>query len=147
MEVILIEDIPSLGKAGERIKVADGYAKNYLLPRKKAVKATAATIKNLKQEQLASERRQQRLLHEAQQLAQRINEITCTISKAAGEEGKLFGAVTTTDIENALRKHGISIDRKKIVLEEPIKNVGVYTIPIKLHPNVVAELKLWVEKE
>jgi large subunit ribosomal protein L9 len=80
-------------------------------------------------------------------LAQKIEELSCTVTKPAGEEGKLFGAVTAADIQDALQEQGVSVDRKKIVLEEPIKNLGVYTVSLKLHPLVVAQLKLWVVKE
>jgi len=147
MEIILIEDVPSLGNAGDLVKVSDGYARNYLLPRKKAVRATAVTLKTVEQERHTLEHKQDKLEQEAQELAQKIEEISCTISKPAGEEGKLFGAVTSADIEEALREQGVSVDRKKIVLEEPIKNLGVYTVSLKLHPQVIAQLKLWVVKE
>ena len=84
---------------------------------------------------------------EAHKLAQRIEGISCTVAKPAGEGGKLFGAVTSADIEGALREHGVLVDRKKIELEEPLKSLGVYTVPIRLHPHVMAQLKLWVVKE
>ncbi len=147
MEIILIEDVPSLGKTGDLVKVSDGYARNYLLPRKKAVKATATSLKAVEQGRYSLEHKQDKLEQEAQELAQRMEEISCTVAKPAGEEGKLFGAVTSADIEEALREQGVSVDRKKIVIEEPIKNLGVYTVSLKLHPAVVAQLKLWVVKE
>jgi large subunit ribosomal protein L9 len=147
MEIILIEDVPSLGNAGDLVKVSDGYARNYLLPRKKAVRATAVSLKAVEREQHSIEYKQDKLEQEAQDLAQRIEEISCTVAKPAGEEGKLFGAVTSADIEDALREQGVSVDRKKIVLDEPIKNLGVYTVSLKLHPQVMAQLKLWVVKE
>lgn len=147
MELILMEDVPSLGKVGDLVKVSDGYARNYLLPRKKAVRATTATLKAVEREQHSLEHKQDKLEQEAQELAQRIEELSCTITKPAGEEGKLFGAVTSADIEDALHGQGVSVDRKKIVLEDPIKNLGVYTVSLKLHPQVTAQLKLWVVKE
>jgi large subunit ribosomal protein L9 len=147
MEIILIEDVPSLGKAGDRMRVSDGYARNYLLPRKMAVTATATSLKALEYERDFLQHREDKLEQEARKLAQKIGEISCTIAKPAGEEGKLFGAVTSADIEEALREQGVSVDRKKIVLEEPIKNLGVYTVSLKLHSSVVAQLKLWVVKE
>ena len=147
MEIILMEDVPSLGKVGDLVKVSDGYARNYLLPRKKAVQATAVSLKAVEREQHSIEYKQDKLEQEAQELAQRIEEISCTVAKPAGEEGKLFGAVTSADIEDALREQGVSVDRKKIVLDEPIKNLGVYTVSLKLHPQVMAQLKLWVVKE
>jgi large subunit ribosomal protein L9 len=147
MEIILIEDVPSLGKAGDLVRVSDGYARNYLLPSRKAVRATATSLKAVEQEQHLVQHRQDKLEQEAQELAQRIEEISCTVAKPAGEEGKLFGAVTSADIEEALREQGVSVDRKKIVLDEPIKNLGVYTVSLKLYSSVVAQLKLWVVKE
>jgi large subunit ribosomal protein L9 len=147
MEIILREDIPAVGKAGDVVRVSDGYARNYLLPRKKAVKATATSLKAVEQERHSLQHRQDKAEQEARELAERIEEISCTIAKPAGEEGKLFGAVTTADIEETLREHGVSVDRKKIVLEEPIKNLGVYTVSLKLHPTVAAPLKVWVVKE
>jgi large subunit ribosomal protein L9 len=147
MELILMEDVPSLGKVGDLVKVSDGYARNYLLPRKKAVRATAVGIKAVERERHSLEHKQDKLEQEAQELAQKIEEISCTVAKPAGEEGKLFGAVTAADIEEALREQGVSVDRKKIILEEPIKNLGVYTVSLKLHHRVIAQLKLWVVKE
>jgi large subunit ribosomal protein L9 len=147
MEIILVEDVPSLGKAGDRMRVSDGYARNYLLPRKMAVTATATSLKALEHERDFLQHKHDKLEQEARKLAQKIGEISCTIAKPTGEEGKLFGAVTSSDIEAALRDQGISVDRKKILLEEPIKNLGVYTVSLKLHPAVAAELKLWVVKE
>ena len=147
MELILMEDVPSLGNAGDLVKVSDGYARNYLLPRKKAVRATAVSLKAVERERQTVEHKQDKQAQEAQELAQRIEELSCTITKPAGEEGKLFGAVTSADIEEALQGQGVSVDRKKIVLEEPIKNLGVYTVSLKLHPQVTAQLKLWVVKE
>jgi large subunit ribosomal protein L9 len=147
MELILMEDVPSLGKTGDLVKVSDGYARNYLLPRKKAVRATAVSLKAVEQERHTLEHKQDKLEQEAQELAQKIEEISCTVAKPAGEEGKLFGAVTSADIEDALREQGVLVDRKKIVLEEPIKNLGVYTVSLKLHPQVTPQLKLWVVKE
>jgi len=147
MEVILMDDIASLGKAGDLVKVSDGYARNYLLPRNKAVTATANNRRMLEHNKDLLQHRMDRLEKEAQKQAKRIEEISCTIAKPVGEGGKLFGAVTTSDIEDALREHGMLLDRKKIELDEPIKNLGVYTVPVRLHPKVVGQLKLWVVKE
>jgi large subunit ribosomal protein L9 len=147
MEIILMEDVPSLGKMGDTVRVSDGYARNYLLPRKKAVIATAAGLQALEHERHLSEHKQEKSEQGAQELAHKLAEISCTVAKPAGEGGKLFGAVTSADIEKVLREQGVAVDRKKIVLEEPIKNVGAYTVSLKLHPTVVAHLNLVVEKE
>ena len=147
MEIILMEDVPSVGKMGDKVRVSDGYARNYLLPRKKAVIATAAGLQVLERAKQLVQHRGERSEQEARELAQRLAEISCTIAKPAGEGGKLFGAVTSADIEKALQAQGVQVDRKKIVLEEPIKNIGAYTVSLKLHPTVVAQLNLVVEKE
>lgn len=147
MEIILMEDVPSVGKVGDRVRVSDGYARNYLLPRKKAVMATATSQKALEHERHLLLHKEDRLAQEAQELVQKLEEISCSVAKPAGEGGKLFGAVTSADIAKALREQGVSVDRRKIVLEEPIKNLGAYTVSLKLHPTVVAQLKLWVVKE
>jgi len=147
MEIILMEDVPSVGKMGDRVKVSDGYARNYLLPRKKAVIATAAGLQALERERHVAQHKEERSEQEARELARRLAEISCTVTKPAGEGGKLFGAVTSADIEKALREQGVDVDRKKIVLEEPIKNIGAYTVSLKLHHAVVAQLNLVVEKE
>ena len=147
MELILMEDVPAVGKAGDLVKVSDGYARNYLLPRKKAVMATATTQKALEHERRLVQRKQERLQEDAQALVQRLAEISCTVVKPAGEGGKLFGAVTSADIEQSLRAQGVVVDRRKIVIEEPIKHVGAYTVSLKLHSTVVAPLSIVVEKE
>jgi large subunit ribosomal protein L9 len=147
MEIILMEDVPSVGKMGDLVRVSDGYARNYLLPRKKGVMATAASFQAVERAKDLSQHREERSEQEARELAQRLAEISCTVAKPAGEGGKLFGAVTSADIAKALRQQGIAIDRKKIVLEEPIKNIGAYTVSLKLHATVMAQLKLVVEKE
>lgn len=147
MEVILMEDVPSLGKTGDLVKVSDGYARNYLLPRKKAVTATANNLSALEHNKRLLQHKLSKVEKEAQKLAKRIEETSCTIAKPVGEGGKLFGAVTSTDIEGALREQGVVVDRKKVELEEPIKNLGVYTVPIRLHSEMVVPLKLWVVKE
>jgi large subunit ribosomal protein L9 len=147
MEIILMEDVPFVGKVGDVVRVSDGYARNYLLPRKKAVPATATSQKALDHERHLVQHQQGRLEQEAQQLAQRLADLSCSVAKRAGEGGKLFGAVTSADIAKALREQGVSVDRRKIVLEEPIKNVGTYTVYLKLHPTVTAQLNVVVEKE
>jgi large subunit ribosomal protein L9 len=147
MELILMEDVPAVGKLGDRVKVSDGYARNYLLPRKKAVPATAKTQKALEHTQRLVQRKQERSQTDAQALMQKLTEISCTVRKPAGEEGKLFGTVTSADIAHALHEQGVDVDRRKIVLDEPIKHLGAYTVTIKLHTAVTASLNVTVEKE
>jgi large subunit ribosomal protein L9 len=147
MEVILLEDIPSLGNIGDTVKVADGYARNFLLPRKKAVQATSKKLKALEHEKRLVQDRMDKSVKEAEKLAQRLEDYSCTISKTVGESGKLFGAVTSMEIEQNLRENGFNIERKDILLEEPIKSLGIYTVPVRLNAEVTANLKVWVVKE
>ena len=147
MEVILLEDIPSLGNIGDTVKVADGYARNFLLPRKKAVQATSKKLKALEHEKRLVQDRMDKSVKEAEKVAQRLEDYSCTISKTVGESGKLFGAVTSMEIEQNLRENGFNIERKDILLEEPIKSLGIYTVPVRLNAEVTANLKVWVVKE
>lgn len=147
MEVILMEDIPSLGKMGDLVKVADGYGRNFLIPKKKAVRATSKKVKALEHEKRLVQDHLDKSAREADRLAKRLEDYSCTISKSVGESGKLFGAVTSMEIEQNLLENGFNIERKNILLEEPIKSLGIYTVPIKLDPNVTANLKVWVVKE
>ncbi|NWG01442.1 MAG: 50S ribosomal protein L9 [Syntrophaceae bacterium] len=147
MQVILLENIPSLGKAGDLVKVSDGYGRNYLIPQKKAVLATEKSFKVIEHQKRLIEQRMEKTKKNAEKAAQQIESLSCTFTKTVGESGKIFGSVTSMDIENYLRENGVEIDRKKISLEEPIKNLGMFTVPIKLHPEVVAHLKVWVIQE
>ncbi len=147
MEIILLEDIPSLGKVGDLVKVSDGYGRNYLIPQKLAIKATLKNRKKLEHEKRFAQEKTDKVKRDAEKLATRIEEFSCTITKPVGESGKLFGSVTSKEIEQQLNENGFQIDRKKIELEEPIKNLGVYTIPVRLHSEVIANLKLWVVRE
>jgi len=146
MKVVLLEDIPKLGKMGDLIQAKDGYARNYLLPKKLAVPANPQNLKTLEHQKTLLTQKQNRIKRDAEKLAQKIEKISCTISKPAGEEDKLFGSVTSLDIESSLNEEGLKIDRKKILLEEPIKSLGIYKVPIKLHPEVTANIKIWVVK-
>jgi large subunit ribosomal protein L9 len=147
MHVILLEDIPSLGKVGDRVKVSDGYGRNYLIPQKKAVLATEKDLKAVEHQQRQVQVRLEKAKKDAEKEVQQIEQLSCTFAKTVGESGKLFGSVTSMEIEEFLKENGIAVDRKKILLEEPIKNVGVFTVPIKLHPEVTAHLKVWVVQE
>jgi large subunit ribosomal protein L9 len=147
MEIILREDIEKLGRRGEIVKVADGYARNFLLPRKLAVVATDANKKIIGQERQAWLKREAKLESEAQELAKLLSSITLEIAQRAGEDGTLFGSVTTQAISDALQKQGYTVERKKILLEDPIKRVGEYKVPIRLHRNVTVEIGLRVVPE
>jgi len=147
MEVILREDIEKLGNRGEVVKVASGYARNFLLPRKMAVAATAANKKIVEQERQAHLRKEAKLKNEAEDLAQLVTGVVVTIPQKAGENDQLFGSVTTKDIGDALAAKNFTIDRRKVHLEEPIKQLGEYKVPVRLHKDVTAEITVIVVKE
>lgn len=147
MQVILLEDVPSLGKVGDLVKVSDGYGRNYLIPKKKAIFATEKNLKAMEHQKTMVHQRIGKIKKDVEKVAQQIEKLSCTFSKPVGESGKLFGSVTSMEIEAFLKENRIEVDRKKILLEEPIKNLGMYTVPIKLHPEVTAHLKIWVVQE
>lgn len=147
MEVILREDIDKLGNRGSVVKVADGYARNFLLPRRLAVAATEANKKIVAQEREAWLRKEARLKSEAEDLAKLLSAVTLTITQRAGEEGHLFGSVTSKDIAEALEKQNFSIDRKKIQLEENIRQVGEHKVPVRLYRDVTADITVNVVGE
>lgn len=147
MQVILLEDVPSLGKIGDLVRVSDGYGRNYLIPKKKAILATEKSVKALEHQKRQVQQRMGKTKKDAERFGQQIENLSCTFTRTVGESGKLFGSVTSMDIEEYLKENGIDLDRKKILLEEPIKNVGMFTVPIKLHAEVTAHLKVWVVQE
>ncbi|OGQ04956.1 MAG: 50S ribosomal protein L9 [Deltaproteobacteria bacterium RIFCSPLOWO2_12_FULL_44_12] len=146
MEVILKEDVKTLGKAGEIVKVKPGFARNFLLPQGKAVKADRSNLKELEHHKKAGEARQTKLKKQADDLGVKISLLSVTIKREVGEGDKLFGSVTSKDIADALRSESILIDKKMIQLASPIKELGVFDIPVKLHAEVTANLKVWVVK-
>jgi len=146
MKVILLEQVEKLGSPGAQVEVADGYARNFLIPKRKAVAATPAHVKSLDHLLRQNKGRKDRFRQAAESMAARIAEASCVIKRQAGEQEKLFGSVTNQDIAAALGARGLDVDRRKILLQEPIKVLGSYTIPIRLHPEVVAELRLTVER-
>ena len=147
MRLILRSDIEQLGKRGEVVKVAPGYGRNYLLPKGLAYEFSDANIQRVEKERKVLQVRQLKEREEAQELCRRIAAVSCTIVKKVGESDTLYGSVTNADIANALHKEGFAIDKRKIQLEEPIKALGIYTVPIRLHPEVPCALKVWVVKE
>ncbi|MCC6863055.1 MAG: 50S ribosomal protein L9 [Bryobacterales bacterium] len=147
MEVILREDIEKLGHRGQVVKVADGYARNFLLPKRLAVQATEANKKIVEQERQAHLRREAKLKNDAEDLAKMLSGVRVTITQKAGESDQLFGSVTAKDVAEALEKQNFSIDRRKIHLEEPIKQLGQYQVPVRLHREVTAEITVEVVRE
>ncbi len=147
MNIILTEDVESLGSAGDLVKVKDGFARNYLIPGGKAMVATTQNVKMLEHQKQLVQARLNKLKREAELLARKIEEVSCTVAKQVGEEDKIFGAVTAADIQASLAHEGVEIDRRKIQLDEPLKSLGIFSVPVKLHPEVIAQLKVWVVKE
>ncbi len=147
MEIILREDYKELGQAGDTVKVKDGYARNYLIPAGIAYPNTKANRKLFENEMQQQTWRQSRDKKEAEELAKKLETVSCTITVQVGEEDKLFGSVTSQNIADNLTDQGIAVDKRKIVLDEPIKSLGIYSVPIKLHPEVEATVKVWVVKE
>jgi large subunit ribosomal protein L9 len=147
MEIILKKDTPSLGKLGNVVKVADGYARNYLIPHGVGIEATPKNLKLLEREIKLWQKKAEKQREEAQKLAQEIEQLSLSFARKVGEEDKIFGSVTSLDIEEKIKESGIQIDRKKIHLEEPIKALGIFTVPVKLHTEVTANLKVCVVKE
>ena len=147
MEVILKEDVPKLGNRGEVVKVAEGYGRNFLLPKKLAIQATAANKTVIEQMKAAAVRRSAKEKTQAEELAKQFDGVSVSFTRKSGENDQLFGSVTSGDIAEALEKKGFNIDRRKIQLHEPLKTVGEFTIPVKLHKDVTAHLKVVIEKE
>jgi large subunit ribosomal protein L9 len=145
MEVILRETVPNLGRSGEIVKVRPGFARNYLFPRGLAVYADRRNRRMLEHEQRVAAQRYERQKQQAETLAQRLTRTRLEIQVRAGEEGKLFGSVTNQDIQKALAKVGIEVDRRRIDLEEPIKHLGEYTVPVHLPAGVVAHVTVVVQ--
>ncbi len=145
MIVILIKDVKGVGKAGEVVKVSDGYARNMLLPRGLATEATEGNVRNLEKQKAIKEEQRQKELAEARALADKIGGMQVTIKTKSGEGGRLFGSITSKDVAEALaEQHKISIDKRKFVLENPIKHTGEFELDIKIYPEVTAKLKVIV---
>ena len=147
MEVILREHVDNLGRRGEIVKVADGYARNYLLPRKLALLATEGNKKQIEREKVKFDAKEAEDQKVAQAMAERLASIDVQISRKVGETDALYGSVTSSDIAEALAKKGFELDRRKLVLQEPIKKLGEFSIPLKLHRDVSATIKLRVVAE
>lgn len=147
MKVILKEDVKNLGTMGQIVNVADGYARNFLIPKGLAIEANPKNIKSMEHIKRTINEKAKKIKNSAQELADKISKMKLAIKAKAGEEGKLFGSVTQMDIAELLKSEGIEIDKRKIYLEEPIKRLGMYTISIKIHPEISAQLNLEVVAE
>jgi len=144
MKIILIETVASLGKAGDVVQVAAGYGRNYLIPKKQALEATPTNIQLLERQKQLFLQKAGNEKQRALEMASQIDSLPCALSRPVGESEKLFGSVTTLDLQKLLAENGFSLDRRKIQLPAPIKTLGTFTVPIKLHPEVTAQLKVEV---
>jgi len=147
MKVILIGDVKSIGSMGDVVDVKDGFARNFLFPQKLARLAAGSNLKiveDIKKKKTLAAAKEKK---EAEALKEKISAFSCTISVEAGEDDKLFGSVTSQDISRAFEVEGLAVEKRKIMLEEPIKKLGVYNITVKLHPEVTTEVKVWVVKK
>ena len=147
MKVILIEDVKKLGSMGEMVQVKDGYARNFLFPKNLARPATESNlniIEEIKRKKEAAIVKEKKL---AEELRDKLSLVSCTLAVEAGDDDRLFGSVTAQDIANSFEEEGFSIDKRKFILEEPIKKLGVYHVSVKLHPEVSGDVKVWVVKK
>ena len=148
MQVILLEDVKTLGKQGQIVKVSDGYATNFVLPKKLGVEATPKNLNDLKVQQKRDEKAAAELLAQAQEFGKKVESVTVKVSMKGGEGGKVFGSVSSKEIATAAKQQfGFDIDKKKLQLAEPIKSFGVFEVPVKLHPQVTSKLKVSVTEQ
>jgi large subunit ribosomal protein L9 len=147
MEVILKEDVPKLGSRGDVVKVAEGYGRNFLLPKKLAIEANNANKAVIEQMKAAAVRRSANEKAQAEELSKQFDGLSVSFQRRSGEHDQLFGSVTSGDIAEALEKKGFNIDRRKVQLHEPLKTLGEFTVPLKLHKDVTTHLKVVIEKE
>ena len=147
MKVILLEDVKTLGKKGQIVDVNDGYARNFILKKKLGLEATSTNLNNLKLQKANDEKIAKEILEEAKEFGEELAKLTVVVKMKAGEGGRVFGSVSSKEIaEEAKKQFGVEIDKKKIVMEEPIKSFGAFELPVKLHPEVTAKLRVKVEE-
>jgi len=147
MKVILREDVPDVGQAGEKVEVKSGFGRNYLFPRNLAIPATKANLRAIDEVRKQKELREKKRRRKAEVIKDKIEMLSLSVEVLVGEEDKLYGSVTNADIAELLKEEGVIIDKRAIELEDPIKVLGVYTIPVKIDKDVTAELRLWVIKK
>jgi large subunit ribosomal protein L9 len=147
MEVILNQDVDKLGKSGTIVKVKAGFARNFLIPNGLALPLTPANLKKLEQDKLKKTLELEKVKKESEALKERLANISLTIPVLTQDEDKLYGGIGSQDIANALKEEGLDIDKNSIILDEPIKSLGIYEIPVKLHPEVLTKIKVWIVKK
>ncbi len=147
MEVILNKDVDKIGKAGTVVKVKDGFARNFLIPNGLAVPLTSGNLKTLEQEKQKKVLESEKIKKDSQELKLRLEALSLTIPALSKEEDKLYGSITAQDIANALKDEGLEIEKTSIELDDHIKSLGIYEVPIRLHPEVLAKVKVWIVKK
>ena len=147
VEIILTQDVEKLGKTGDLVKVKDGFARNFLIPQKKAYLATPQNIRRIEQQQKKRKFQYEQEKKAARQLADKLSKVSCTVSVEVNEQEKLYGSVSESDIVKALETEGFEIERRNIILEQPIEELGIFEVGIKLHPEVTTKIRLWVTKK
>lgn len=147
MQVILSQDVANLGKIGDVVKVKDGYARNLLIPKNLAYVATPANLKRIEKLQQKRQEQETEEKNQALELAEKLNKVSCTVNVEVNDLDKLYGAVTETEILNAVEQEGFTIDKKDLVIEKPIDELGIFEVGVKLHPEVIAKIRLWVTKK
>ena len=147
MKVILREDVPEVGQAGEKVEVKSGFGRNYLFPRNLAIPATKANLRAIGEVRKQKELREKKRRRKAEVIKDKIEMLSLSVEVLVGEEDKLYGSVTNADIAELLKEEGVIVDKRAIALEDPIKVLGVYTVPVKIDKDVTAELRLWVIKK
>lgn len=147
MEVILSKDVQALGKVGEVVKVKDGYARNFLIPEKLACVATPANLKKIERQEKKSKAQYDQRKQEAEALAENLSKVSCTLSVEVNDLDKLYGAISETDIAQALEVEGFTVDKKDIIIDKPIEELGIFEIGVNLHSEVTTKIRLWVTKK
>lgn len=147
MKIILCADVQNLGKQGDVKNVAEGFARNYLVPKKLALEATDQNLKVWEKEKQKLEKQKGQLKESAKELAEKIEKHSFTIMVKTGESGRLFGSVTNANVAKALEENGFTVDKHDVLLDEPLKEVGVYTVEVRVHPEVTAKAKIWIVEE
>jgi large subunit ribosomal protein L9 len=147
MEVILCQDIPKVGKIGDVVRVKDGFGRNYLIPKKLAYIATPVNVKRIEKQKARQAVELERAIKEAEAQAEKLAKVSCTVTVEVNDLDKLYGSVTETEISRALEVEGFAIDKKDIVIEQPIEDLGIFEVGVKLHPKVTAKIRVWVAKK
>ncbi|HOY10297.1 MAG TPA: 50S ribosomal protein L9 [Candidatus Omnitrophota bacterium] len=147
MEVILCQNVHKLGQVGDVVKVKDGYARNFLIPQKKAYVATPGNLKRIEKQRAKEVAENERALREAQDMAEKLGKVSCTVTVEVNDLDKLYGSVTEVDIVRALEVEGFNIDKKTVLIDSPIEDLGIFEVGVKLHPQVIAKIRVWVAKK